>query len=715
MVFANGRRQGNRKTIAGVWANKNAGNPNSWTYDPDFDKQATDTGTWKQVATRLTFQASMRDRISFYWDEQSVCRLCLGGEGTATSAPEGTPTNQGFPQKHVHATWTAPFTSRWLAETGFGLNTVQWGGVAKEPQDTTDLIRVVEQGGVIPGIAYRSTNWSRPFGYSAMWRGSLSYITGSHSVKFGYEGNYFWNRAMSHTNTQLLEYRFNNGVPNQLTMTLASPIVTQMYERDHSFYAQDQWTRGRLSLQAGFRVEHITSAYPEQRIGRSKFLPQDIVFPAQDSPVNLNDIAPRMGVAYDLFGTGRTALKATLGRYASEPVGERYVAPYNPVTRLVTSNPRGWIDQDRDFVPDCDLLNPAAQSPATTGSVDTCGASNPLFGQNRPATVYDADLITGWNKRFQNWDLSAAVRHELFPRVGIEVEYMRRVFGNFRINDNRAVGPQDFDGYSVVVPTDPRLPLSGQTLTGLYNVKPDKFNLTDNFVTFADNYGKQIRHYDGMSLNVMARPANGVTAQGGFSFGRLLEDNCELASELPELFQPGNGAAVDGAYAANTGVRSTDFCHLTTPLMPQYTGLATYTIPRVLLQVSGTLTSKRLLGVRNTNHNAVFVESLAANLVATNAQIQSSLGRPLSGGQQVVTINLAEPGTLYNDRITTMDFRVARVQRFGNRRLLVGLDVYNIGNSGAVVGYNQTYGPSFLTPTAILQARFAKISAQLDF
>ena len=317
----------------------------------------------------------MRDRISFYWDEQSVCRLCLGGEGTATSAPEGTPTNQGFPQKHVHATWTAPFTSRWLAETGFGLNTVQWGGVAKEPQDTTDLIRVVEQAGVIPGIAYRSTNWSRPFGYSAMWRGSLSYITGSHSVKFGYEGNYFWNRAMSHTNTQLLEYRFNNGVPNQLTMTLTSPIVTQMYERDHSFYAQDQWTRGRLSLQAGFRVEHITSAYPEQRIERSKFLPQDIVFPAQDSPVNLNDIAPRMGVAYDLFGTGRTALKATLGRYASEPVGERYVAPYNPVTRLVTSNPRAWIDQDRDFVPDCDLLNPAAQSPATTGSVDTCGAS----------------------------------------------------------------------------------------------------------------------------------------------------------------------------------------------------------------------------------------------------------------------------------------------------------------------------------------------------
>ena len=150
------------------------------------------------------------------------------------------------------------------------------------------------------------------------------------------------------------------------------------------------------------------------------------------------------------------------------------------------------------------------------------------------------------------------------------------------MNDNRAVGPQDFDTFSIPVPVDSRLPISGQTLGGLLNVKPAKFGLIDNFVTFADNYGKQIRHYNGIALNANVRTTTGITAQGGFSLGRIVEDNCDLAEQLPELFVPGNGVAGDGAITnALGGLRSLDFCHLTTPLQPVYTGLATYTIPRV--------------------------------------------------------------------------------------------------------------------------------------
>jgi hypothetical protein len=131
--------------------------------------------------------------------------------------------------------------------------------------------------------------------------------------------------------------------------------------------------------------------------------------------------------------------------------------------------------------------------------------------------------------------------------------------------------------------------------------------------------------------------------------------------------------------------------------------------------VAGTVSSKAISNARNSNYNAVANESLQANLVATNAQVMPSLGRPLSGGAQNITINLLRPGDLYGDRISTLDFRVARVQRFGGRQLLVGLDVYNVTNSGAVVTYNQTYGARWLTPQAILQARFAKITAQFDF
>ena len=694
--FTSFRHQGNRKTVAGMWANLNAGDATRWTYDPDLSRQATDTGNWMNAAARLTWQATPRNKVSFFWDEQSVCRLCLGGEGTATSSPEATPTNEGFPQKHAQATWTSPATNRLLLEGGLSLNTVQWGGVPKESVDTTDLIRVQEQAGLIPGINYRSTNWTRPFGYTWTWRGSASYVTGSHTAKVGYEGNYYWNRQMNHTNSHLLTYRLNNGVPNQLTMTLDTPIESKAYTNDMSIYAQDQWTRGRLTVQGGVRYEHITSGFPELQVGPSRFLPRAIVFPAHESPVNMHDLAPRFGAAYDLFGNGKTAVKATFGRYVAEPSGSNYYAnAYSPINRLQTSTARAWTDGNRNFVADCDLLNPL-----TNGE---CGPwANQNFGNQVQSQTFDPDVVKGWNVRMYTQDLNVGVRHELFPRVGIEIEYSRRYFGNFRVTDNRAVGPGDFDSFCLTAPSDSRLPgdVGGSQLCGLLNVKPAKFGQTDDFVTFADKFGGQTRRYQGMNFTANARMMNGVTLQGGFSTGSTLFDDCDVRQALPEIAASGS---------------LTPYCHVQSPYLTNVSGLASYTIPRLDVQVSGTFISKPLTDARNANGNVVAGESLAANFNAPNALVQQSLGRPLSGNAANVQVNLIEPGTFYGDRIQNLDVRVAKVLRFDRRRLMVGLDVYNILNSGPVVTYNQTFGPAWLTPTAILQARFAKISAQFDF
>ena len=92
-----------------------------------------------------------------------------------------------------------------------------------------------------------------------------------------------------------------------------------------------------------------------------------------------------------------------------------------------------------------------------------------------------------------------------------------------------------------------------------------------------------------------------------------------------------------------------------------------------------------------------------------------SLGRNLSGNAANVAVNIVAPGTLYGDRINQLDFRVAKILKFGRTRVQVGLDLYNALNSSAVQTYNQTYGPAYLTPTLVLPARFAKVSAQIDF
>jgi hypothetical protein len=130
------------------------------------------------------------------------------------------------------------------------------------------------------------------------------------------------------------------------------------------------------------------------------------------------------------------------------------------------------------------------------------------------------------------------------------------------------------------------------------------------------------------------------------------------------------------------------------------------------MQVGGTFQSKPFQGV---NVPSIASQSLAANYVVSNALVFPSLGRNLAGGAANVTVNLVEPGTLYGDRINQLDLRVGKRFTSGSRGVTLGFDVFNVLNSSAVLAYNQTYGSSWLTPQAILVARFAKVSAQFDF
>jgi hypothetical protein len=135
------------------------------------------------------------------------------------------------------------------------------------------------------------------------------------------------------------------------------------------------------------------------------------------------------------------------------------------------------------------------------------------------------------------------------------------------------------------------------------------------------------------------------------------------------------------------------------------TALGTYTVPRIDVLVSGTMRSDQ-------------GTSLAANWAVPNAVIQPSLGRPLSANATNVTVNIVEPGTLYGDRVNEIDMRIAKIVRIGRTRTNIGFDFYNIINSSAVLTYTQTYSPTtttWLRPTTVLQPRFVKFSAQIDF
>src|SRR5262249_32824817 len=168
-----------------------------------------------------------------------------------------------------------------------------------------------------------------------------------------------------------------------------------------------------------------------------------------------------------------------------------------------------------NYIPDCDLLNPAPNG--------ECGQWSDLsFGQVSGGNTHRAaDALSGFNRQNYNWQGSVSVQHQLRRNMGLTVAYFRTWYGGFLAVDNQAVTPEDFDQFCITAPVDPRLPasVSGQQFCGLYDVTPAKFGQIDNLVTQAFHYGQQSEVFNGIDLLINARFGQGGQIQGGLGTG----------------------------------------------------------------------------------------------------------------------------------------------------------------------------------------------------
>jgi hypothetical protein len=667
-----------------MFFNKNAGNPNAWTYEPDTSRPAGTEDVWAQTNVRLTWQATARHKLAFgvdYSQEQTRPRSL-----TALTAPESQASDYArlSPKRYLFSDWTAPLTNRVLFE----------GAILKQDEYASrpapghnpflppgaPLSSVLEQS---TNLRYRASagggsNTGTTLSRTIFGRVSTSYVTGAHALKVGFNYGSGSQRQHRVSIDSPMDFRFNNGVPNRLTLR-ATPIdVNADINADHGLFAQDRWTVNRMTVTLGLRYDYLHISYPETRVGPGEFAPaRNVTFPESDG-VHWHTLAPRSGLAYDVFGDGRTALKVSLNKYFSaQAVGGVFGRDLAPSSAIVAATNRTWNDADRDFVPDCVLLNPAANG--------ECGAmDNTAFGTARRTLTVDPDLLSGTGRQSSDWQFSAGVQREILPGISVDVSYFRTWSGNFLVTDDRAVGPSDFDTFSITAPVDPRLPGGGgYVVSGLYDLKPEKFGLpADNFFTSADNYGKQSRHWNGVDLSFNARAHASLLMNGGVSTGRATTDNCDVVTKIDNP--------------------SPLYCRTQEKFRTQVKFLGVYTVPRIDVQISGSL--------QNTPG-----PEITASYVASVAEVQPSLGRPLAGGARNVTVNLVAPGTMYGDRFTQIDLRIGKIVRIGHIRATPTLDLYNLLNANTVLGQNNVFGPNWQRPQSILAARFAKVGLQLEF
>ena len=205
-----------------------------------------------------------------------------------------------------------------------------------------------------------------------------------------------------------------------------------------------------------------------------------------------------------------------------------------------------------------------------------------------------------------------------------------------------------------------------------------------------------------MLINVSARIGGGLQFQGGINTGKTVQDNCAVRAQLPELTITVAGVSP----VVNAG---NPYCHNDPGLVTKLTALGSYTVPKVDVLVSGTLRSDQ-------------GAPLAANWNAPVALVSAALGRPAAVVGTTVPISLVAPGQVWGDRVNALDLRFAKILRFGRTRNTIGIDVYNVTNSGAILTYNQTFNPAtttgsqaWMAPLSVLTPRFLKIGVQIDF
>jgi Carboxypeptidase regulatory-like domain len=657
----------------------------TFVFTPDITRPGTERQRNNSDDFRLTWQISPKNKLSGYWS--IAPRKTEHWTLASTLQPDASNLQQLPKNNFETVTFRSTISSRLLFEAGMGNTIETWTREPVEDSVTSRGYPVTEQ---TTGISFRAypANFSSNYTALRSYRSSITYVTGSHAFKTGMT----LQEGPADTDVWTNKDTFltvRNGQPFSVSVR-ATPYTT--HERlvaDLGLYAQDTWTVKRMTINAGLRWDYLNNKVGAQDTPGGTWIgPRH--FDELTNVPNFKDLSPRLGIAYDLFGNGKTAVKATLSRYVQTSTVS-FARLLNPINLTGNSATRSWSDNG-DGIPQLSELGPLSAA----------------FGLVNVATRYDPETISGFDHRRNNWEVSTTLSHEILPQVSAEISYFRRAQGHFTATDNLDRAPSDFTPYCVTAPKDSRLPDGGgQQICGLYDVSAAKFGIaTNNIVTFVDKFGKQTEVFNGVDVSVNARLRAGVFVTGGFATGNTHFGQCDSYVDDPKT-----------QFGLSEASNTFSYCDFDSGWLAQAKLTGSYTLPWQDVQIGGVM--QNLPGQQILAQWSITQADVAAN---------GSLGRALSGGANTSrVVPLIKPGTLFTPRRTQLDLRFSKNFRLsGSRRLQAMADIFNLTNSNAAVGatsnageppaaINTTYGSAWLKPLNILQARYVKFGAQIQF
>jgi hypothetical protein len=659
----------------------------------DLANQAVGGDTWTRGETlNLTYQATPKNKITFFshFNQRLVdCNQC-----SATNSPEAGVYFTHSPEYLLQSSWTNTVTNKLLLEGGFTFYNETWiFGPEPYLNNGYGPDAVISKTESSLGTLYGAANvFTNAANHQYNMRFAANYVTGSHALKFGMT-DMWGTRHYQYDTNQAQAWTFLRGIPTTITEYARPLIDTEHLKSALGLYAQDRWTVNRLTLNLGLRFDYHNAEVPVQDLAAIPFVAARH-YDAITGVPNWTDLSPRAGITWDLAGDGKTVVRANYAKYlASESTNMATLN--NRVNTSINSANRTWTDTNGNFVPDCNLSNPAQNG--------ECQVLQQPLGSLAVAATYDSSITSGFGVRPNDQEVSAGIQRQVLPRVAVDFQFTRHAFGNFVASQNTGRPPSDYNSFCVTAPTtDARLPTAGQQICGFMDLNPAFFTTSPFFVVQkASNFGDVSDVYTGYDLNANARLPRGGFVSGGVSIGREVTDICAVAGQASVTYAAVAGvlASSAGTIAATVATPSTLYCHVQPPYQADVKGLASYPLPWLGLTASATLQNRP-------------GPQITASYTVTAAQVQN-LGRAL--GTSTATTALIAPGTLYGDRVTQLDVRFGKTFRVQHSRIQASVDLFNVLNSSAILSQNNTFGPAWQTPTNILQGRLIKFGAQLDF
>jgi hypothetical protein len=701
--FATGRRWGNQTGVANLFADAVT---TDFVYTADQSRPIEPEEIDRAGGGRLTYQLTPRDKFTLSFDYQKNFQDQLTGQlETGTVKNEGNP---GYCQRHsvLQGTWSRPQSNSLLFDAGVTVSKFNFGGFGTDLfladyegcggglQDNVS-INDVGLGFTYNGVGNRNISLS----HQSNGRFNVSVIRGRHNLKtgvfwmYGLGGGHrsYTTRGPTQVNGLPVSYSFLNGVPRSLTQFASPNYTIDQLNPDLGLFIQDQWRLNRVTISAGLRFEWLRETAKPVEVPAGLLVPARSYSGRENVP-NWKDLNPRFGIVWDPAGDGKTAMKFGINRYVqSNTTGLALL--FDPAGAAVSNTTRSWNDtfypvgdpRRGNFIPDCDLV-------LTTANGE-CGAmANARFGQQNAVNNPDPDWITGWGKRGYNWQTSVAIDRELIPNLVVNAGYFRTWYGNFQVTDNLRVTPADYSPYCVTVPVDSRLPLSGQQLCGLYDINANVFGQVDNLITRNNGYGDHKEIYNGVDVNFQLRIRNKAMLGGGWNIGNAVQLGTTAGGSA--------SSGTDTCYVVDSPQQLFN-CKVDVPYQSRIKVNGSYTFPYGI----------QVAAVAQSNPGANY----GANRAFSLAEIQPSLGRPLSGGVTTVTIPLVKPLSVFGPRINQFDLRGTKIFRVGTRRIQANVDAYNVFNTNTPVTLFGTYNARWGQPTQVLDGRLVKFSAQIDF